>query len=496
MIFYGTSFYNPSYAVSPEESVIPGYFAFQKDPFYFLHPVADKIKLLNNIDLSFLRNKLIVVQYRYRLEIPRDVNPTIDRNLLKWSPWINFDLTQVIVPKIDQEGGYKLVIEYKTQTNDETMKFEKSFYVYDAFSLAAAPNDNTIPPSRSDIAASKNVNQMPTVRTNDRTISKAVKQVLTDTTARVSPDTTTRRVTNKDLNEEIGVDPKIIPEARIISAEPSDKSVAIGKIITQGIDGDGNSPLHVAILSGKSDYASSLINQGADLDIKNKMEFSPLHLAVLLNQDKIVTDLLKRGAYINSPGNSGYTPLHIAAELNYIGMAVKLLDNGASTRIKTNQGLLPKTIAKIQNNDDMARLIGKKGNYTVNIPAAIPAKNITFPQGNKNYQTINFNLPYDKKLIKKRQYNKVAHIISIPVFVLSAAGTAFLKSEADKYHSKYHSTYGESQELAMHYYDQAKLYYTNMYISGGVSLISVSIFINSAIRKKSISNKMRKTEYE
>ncbi len=46
-------------------------------------------------------------------------------------------------------------------------------------------------------------------------------------------------------------------------------------------DNNGNSPLHVAILSGESEYAISLINQGADLNIKNKLELSPLHLSCI-----------------------------------------------------------------------------------------------------------------------------------------------------------------------------------------------------------------------
>ena len=519
MIFCGTSFYNDGHASTNDDSLMPGCFAVQQDPFYFLHPVPDKIKLLNNIDLSFLRNKLIVIQYRYRLEIPRGAKTEIERNLLKWSLWINFDLTQVIVPKIDQEGGYKLVIEYKTQADGETMKFEKPFYVYDAFSLAAASNDYSLMQPRSDNSAAtlKGVTQVPSARTNGRTVSDAVSSAHSDT-IRESSDSTTQMGTKpvfpsadttgankrvvsgqlelKDLKEKAGVDRKIIPQVEMKSDEISDKPVPIEKVDTQGFDRDGNTPLHLAILTGKGDYASSLIKQGTDLNIKNKMDFSPLHLAVLLNQDKVVNDLIKNGAYINNTGNSGYTPLHIAAELNYIGIALKLLENGASTRVKTNQRLSPKTIAKIQNNDDMASLIRKKGDYTVNIPAAIPAKNITFPQGNKNYPEINFNLPYDKKLINKRQFNKVIQIISIPVFVLSAASAVYLKSEGDYYHLKYHNTYVESQERAMHYYDQAKQYYTNMYISGGVSLTSVYSFIHTTIRKNSISNKMRKTEYE
>ncbi len=131
-------------------------------------------------------------------------------------------------------------------------------------------------------------------------------------------------------------------------------------------DNYGNSPLHNAILSGNNDYARILINQRANLNIKNILGLSPLHVATFLNNEEVVNQMLIKGAEIDLKGNSGYTPLHIASEMNHIGLAKDLLYMGANLRIKTDQKLTPKSIARIQGNNEIVKLIGKKGSYTVN----------------------------------------------------------------------------------------------------------------------------------
>jgi hypothetical protein len=258
-------------------------------------------------------------------------------------------------------------------------------------------------------------------------------------------------------------------------------------------DNNGNSPLHVAILSGESEYAMSLINQGADLNIKNKLELSPLHLAAFLNDRQITNQLMLKGAEIDIKGNSGYTPLHIASELNHIRLAQDLLYMGANSRIKTDQKLTPKVIAKIQDNNEMTKLISKKGSYTLNLPMANSARSTSFLSTVKLIPKYDFRLPYDKGLVKKRQFNKIAGIISVPVFAICAAGTVYFRSEAGNFYSSYKNA--ESIDIAKHYYNKTMKFDTYTYISGGVSLVSAFGIIRSAIRNKSISNKMRKTLY-
>jgi uncharacterized protein YpmB len=95
--------------------------------------------------------------------------------------------------------------------------------------------------------------------------------------------------------------------------------------------------------------------------------------------------------------------------------------------------------------------------------------------------------------VKRRQFNKLIRIISIPVFAISTAGAVYLRSEANNYYSSYKNA--ETIEMAQHYYDKTIQYDTYTYISGGVSLTSAIEIIHSAIRQKSISNKMCKALY-
>jgi hypothetical protein len=269
----------------------------------------------------------------------------------------------------------------------------------------------------------------------------------------------------------------------------------ISLLIKNGIsidetDNYGNTPLHVAILSGESNYARSLINKGAKMNIKNKSELTPLHLAALLNNGEIANYMLIKGAEINIRGNSGYTPLHIASEMNHIAIANDLLNKKANNKEKTDQGLTPGAIAKIQNNYEMNKLISKKYTFALNQPKSILINSPVLLTSVKLSPKYEFNLPYDKELVRKRQFSKVVRIISIPVFALSSAGVTFLKSEANHNYSL--SKTAETEEMAKVYYDKTTKLDRYTYISGGISLITAYSFIHSTIRKKNISNKMRK----
>ncbi len=570
MIFYGTSYYNLPAAEKSGEAFIPVFFFSQQVPFYFISSVPSAVKLHGYIDLSFFRNQAIVFQYRYRLEVP-DVSTTeIDKRLFAWSQWTKNNLTEIIIPELDQEGGYKLLVEYMTPELGETKYFEKPFYVFktnpnttsnNADLKTTAVNDDT--PVKITPASDKTTSK--TAPVPDRTVSgtkPAAGKATTKSTSNTIPSSDNvkkgeepanhKLATLKDANKVITRG--ALPQADNILTKPSEKPGEVEKRVAtdydkllaeaiekkdaelfrksmqnganceikgpnggnifhildetianeelistlkgKGIsinetDNNGNSPLHIAILTGEEEYARSLINQGADLNLKNKLELSPLHLAAFLNDEKVVRRLIERGAEINVKGNSGYMPLHIVAEMGHIALAKELLIMGAKGNSKTDQKLTPKAIAKIQRNTEMHKLIGKKGSYDLSSQESASANNRYQFNSVAQYPKFDFNLPYDKKLAKKRQCNKVIQIIAIPVTILGTSITAYMNHEANKYYSLYKNA--ESEKLAKQYYDRTQMYDTYTYISGGVSLVSIYGFIHSAIRKKSVSNKMYKT---
>ena len=95
----------------------------------------------------------------------------------------------------------------------------------------------------------------------------------------------------------------------------------IGKVrayIQNGIDvnardvfGD-NTGLHWAASLGLAEMARLLIDNGADLDIRNTDGNTPLHWAAGEGQKELVVILIAHGADINARGKNGWTPLRWA----------------------------------------------------------------------------------------------------------------------------------------------------------------------------------------
>jgi len=570
MINFGTGFDKVNSAHLSEEAYSPVPFFSQEAPFYFINSIPAAIKLFEKVDLSFFRNQSVVIQYRCRLVIPLGASTVMDGRLFTWSSWTKNNITEVVVPALDLEGGYKLLIEYMTAESGEIRKFEKPFYVY-----RGSPNIKPeIAGSKTILSPERSAPKTSPITSRTPATSAPVTEKTTAENTTVASKTTTKPVFNaKPANEKIiiekvpvnykQIDLKVIDSditpatfliAENISAEYSGEPVInktgtgedINELITEaiekkdsalfrkalqngagkeiksadggnifhmlsnflanrelvasikdmgisinGIDNDGNSPLHIAIMDGEREYSRSLISLGADLNIKNNLQLTPLHLAVYLNDHDAVKDLLFNGANVNLKGNSGYTALHIASEMNYTETAKILLINGAENRVKTNQGLTPKAISKIQHYSEMVELISSKYSDTpmTAIQASIESVNPIKPD--KQNIKISFNLPYDKGLAKRRQFNKVIQIISIPVFALSSGGAAYLKSEADHYYRI--SKTAESETMAKLYFDKSTRYDKNTYIVGGVSLVSLYGFIHSTLSKKSVSRKMYKT---
>jgi len=504
-------------------------YPLQDAPFYFLKPVPAAIKIPGKVDLSFFRNQSIVTQYRYRLEIPDGASSVIDWNFTRWSPWIGFDFIELIVPVLDLEGGYKLNIEFRTSKNPGILKFEKFFYVYrinPASSIESSrsktqpvkANSGSSPGQPSEVLP---INTKP-VTENTSKYSKPKAEITTAKTKPTSESTSrkilpaigkvsirTRNIGVLALN---GIDPN---SKSLLDSQPSQKNgeeltKTETPVIPEGLssqlvakpntaaginekDDNGNTPLIDAILAGETGNALSFLDQGVDMNIKNKLDLSPLHIAVFLNNRTIVNQLLLKGAEVDIKGNYGYTPLHIASELNHAILAKELLSRGASKSIKTDQNLSPKAIARIQDNKEVIKILASKD-------PAFP----TLPESASNQSGISrnivrlspkyeFSLPYSNDLVRKRQINKIMTIVSIPVFSLAAAGTFYFRSKANNYYTSYKTA--ETIEMAKHYYDKTMQFDTYTFISGGLSLTSAFGIVHFANRKKSISNIMRKPLY-
>lgn len=94
-----------------------------------------------------------------------------------------------------------------------------------------------------------------------------------------------------------------------------------------------------------SDYCgcqlASLLDQGADIDARDKQRRTPILRAVARNFINNVELLIARGANIELRCDFGYTPLGLAAFKDYIEIAELLLMHGADVYAKDARGYTP-----------------------------------------------------------------------------------------------------------------------------------------------------------
>jgi ankyrin repeat protein len=504
----------------------------QQEPFYFVTPVPPAKKLLENIDLSFFKNRLTVSTYRYRIQFPEGAETSIDRRLSIWSGWTRSELAEIKIPRLDLEGGYKLIVEYNPVKGNETRRFEVPFYVYYSSPARTASNAGytekaakgqaareTIPSSES-LAERKSASAR-TGTAVEKTETKplnpeAVKPPSSNKASRkrndfrdlssvklpvnIRPQIVTFMPSSADLNawsqgppvflSEIN-DSLYIPDGIVDSVFIAESSLGFEGIEPVNMsDNGGNNELHLALMSGQNDYVRELISTVADLNLKNYFGFAPIHLAVMLNNEEIVDELIRNGADINAAGKAGYTPLHIAYELNVFDTASDLIFNGARTGVRTDQGFTPKMIAKIQGNTQIAKLLTKRDSAIILLHKALPGENGINVRPALTGNKIELNLSYDNTLVKKRRINNVLRFIAIPVFAISASGYVSFKSKAN--HNFSLSRVAETESIAKTLYDKGVNYNRTANITGGVSVVSAYAIIHTTLRIRSITTKMAK----
>ena len=118
----------------------------------------------------------------------------------------------------------------------------------------------------------------------------------------------------------------------------------------------GVTDLHCAVQLNLPALAQSLLDQGADIDVKDDDGRTPLHYAAEANASEVAEVLLKNGADVNAKGNNGITPLHYAAYVNAREVAEVLLQNGADVNAKDDNGITPLHNAALSNAYEAAEI--------------------------------------------------------------------------------------------------------------------------------------------
>ncbi len=164
---------------------------------------------------------------------------------------------------------------------------------------------------------------------------------------------------NKNINENQEIN-KMLANVLAITAEESREILEF--LIENGAnmnaqDQDKNTPLHLAIINGRTETAKFLIEKGADIDAQDQDKNTPLHLAIINGHTEIVDRLIAAGAKINVRNEDGSTPLHLATDKGYIEIVKLLIKKGANIDIKNAKG---KTFLDLVKNSDVKEFLSNE----------------------------------------------------------------------------------------------------------------------------------------
>ena len=104
------------------------------------------------------------------------------------------------------------------------------------------------------------------------------------------------------------------------------------------MDQNGNSLLHYAASIDNLQAAILLLQNRADVNIRNREKATPLHIACVKGNYLIVDLLLSNGADINAVAKGGMTPLMYSARQGIRKIVNLLIENGADETLKNSKG--------------------------------------------------------------------------------------------------------------------------------------------------------------
>jgi hypothetical protein len=100
-------------------------------------------------------------------------------------------------------------------------------------------------------------------------------------------------------------------------------------------DANGSTPLHTAATTGKYEAVKSLLDAGADPEVRESQQgLKPIHFAAMMGHDAVVSALLEANADKNALDGDGSSALMYAADGGHTAVVGRLLDSGADAKLR------------------------------------------------------------------------------------------------------------------------------------------------------------------
>jgi ankyrin repeat protein len=122
---------------------------------------------------------------------------------------------------------------------------------------------------------------------------------------------------------------------------------------------DGFTPLGLACYFGQYEVARYLVLKGADVNLPSNNGFNvfPIHSATAGDYTDITRMLVDNGANVNVKQQAGATPLHSAAQNGNLDILILLLEHGAETNARMEGGKLPADLAREKGFKEIADIL-------------------------------------------------------------------------------------------------------------------------------------------
>jgi len=114
---------------------------------------------------------------------------------------------------------------------------------------------------------------------------------------------------------------------------------------------------HLAAWWGNCRLMEALLEQGANVNLRDEARFTPLHYAAMTGQGEAVKFLCSRGAEVDAVTEAQCSPLHYAASEGQTEVVSLLVEHGADLFKTTKSGLTPLTHATANFKEETAELV-------------------------------------------------------------------------------------------------------------------------------------------